>query len=118
MRDRCRITSATDVVRGEWDEELLDYGPGVAATSYEGRCGLNFGSVEPRAAVAGDQHFVEQVGKIKLPIAGSATVRRGDRVEILSSETDPDMVGALFTIGARRFRSNPSSRLFVIEETQ
>lgn len=118
MRDRCRIFSGTDVVRGEWDQELLDYGPSVAALTYEGMCGLNFGSVEPRDAVAGDQHFVEQVGKIKLPVEGSASVRRGDRLEIVASETDPDMVGAVFKIGARRFRSNPASRRFVIEETQ
>jgi hypothetical protein len=106
------------VTRGEWDDELLQYRPGVAAITYEGVCGLNFGSVEPREAVAGDQHFVEQAGKIKLPISGSANVRRGDRLEILASETDPDMVGAVFKIGARRFRSNPASRRFVIEETQ
>lgn len=118
MRDECRIISATDVVRGEWDPVLLQYGPDVPAVTYEGKCGLNFGAVEPREKVAGDQHFVEQVGKIKLPVDGSAAVRRGDRVEIVSSETDPDMAGAVFAIGARRFRSNPSSRRFVIEETQ
>ena len=118
MRDKCRIVSGTDVVRGEWDDETLQYGPDVAALVYEGKCGLTFGGTAARDATAGDQIFIEQSGKIKLPVSTSAGVKRGDLVEILESVTDPDMAGARFAIGARWPRSNPASRRFLLEETQ
>jgi len=117
MRDLCRITKPGS---GEkvWSDELLDYVEIPPVVTYEGKCGLNFGSTEPRSVNAADQAFVEQVGKIKLPVEGSAGVGRDDHVVVLASETDPEMAGAVFKIGARRFRSNPSSRRFTIEETQ
>lgn len=118
MRERCRITKPGTGGGEVWDDELLQYVPVPDVIAYEGKCGLNFGSTEPRSVSAADQSFVEQVGKIKLPVEGSADVARGDHVEVLESETDPDMAGAVFAIGARRFRSNPSSRRFTIEETQ
>lgn len=123
MRDRCRIVGEP----GEktWDDDLLAYVSPPPPVVYEGKCKLTFGSVEPRERVAADQDFAEQAGKLTLPVAAPSdvigdpsAVARGHKLTVLSSATDPDMADAVFKIGARRFRSNPTSRRFLVEETQ
>lgn len=123
MRDLCRITG--DPGEKVWDDELLDYVTPPAPVVYEGKCKLTFGSVEPRDGEAADQLFAEQAGKLALPVVTPAeavgdvaAVARGNGIEVLSSITDPHMAGAMFKVGARRLRSNPTSRRFLIEETQ
>lgn|GEM_PF-5793918 len=124
MRDRCRITGEPS---GEkvWDDEQLAYVPVPAPVIYEGRCKLTFGAVAVSESEAADQRFAEQAGTIALPVATlsdgtgeTANVARGNAVTVLSSATDPDMAGAVFKIGARRLRSNPTSRRFLLEDTQ
>lgn len=124
MRDTCRITGDPS---GEkvWSDEQLAYIDAPAPLIYEGKCKLAFGSVETRESEAADQRFAEQSGKLSIPVdtpAGAlgdvAAVARGHHLEVLTSVTDPSMAGALFTIGARRPRSNPTSRRFQLEDTQ
>lgn len=119
MRDRCVITAdpSPDAL-GEWSDETLSYGPAPRVTVYDGICKVTFGTVEARERTAADQDFAEQVGKLALPVDGSAGVARGQRVTIVSSRTDPDMAGAVFKVGAWRFRSSPTSRRFAIEDSQ
>ncbi|MDR6868454.1 hypothetical protein J2Y69_003070 [Microbacterium resistens] len=117
MRDRCRITAAPPT-RGPWNPVTLDYDPPERPVIYEGKCKLTFGAVEPRDVIAADQQVAEQAGKLAIPVVGTAGVAKGHRVEVLSSLTDPDMSGSIFAIGARRSRTNPTSRRFQIEETQ
>lgn len=123
MRDVCRITGTP----GEkvWDDELLAYVTPPAPVVYEGKCKLTFGAVEPREGEVADQQFSEQSGKLSIPVAKPASaigdpaaVARGYMLEVLSSVTDPEMAGDVFKVGARRPRSNPTSRRFQIEDTQ
>lgn len=124
MRDVCRITGDSS---GEkvWDEELLAYVDEPAPVIYEGKCKLTFGAVEPRESEAADQRFAEQSGKLSIPVVTPAdalgdvaAVARGHHLRVLSSLTDPSMAGEFFQIGARRPRSNPTSRRFQLEDIQ
>ncbi|WP_144795699.1 DUF6093 family protein [Microbacterium paludicola] len=124
MRDACRITGEPSGEK-EWSDELLAYVDAEASVIYEGKCKLTFGTVETRESQAADQIFAEQIGKLSLPviapadaIGDPAAVARGHALAVLSSATDPDMAGAVFKIGARRLRSNPTSRRFQLEDTQ
>lgn len=117
MRDECVITAAS-TERGPWNDETLSYDPAPPITVYEGICKITFGQVEARERTAADQDFAEQIGKLALPVEGSDGVARGQSVRIVSSVTDPDMAGAVFTVGAWRFRSSPTSRRFAIEDSQ
>ncbi len=124
MRDRCRITTKPT---GEkvWSEELLAYIDEPPTVIYEGKCKLTFGAVEPREGEVADQQFAAQSGKLSLPvvkpdaaIGDPAAVARGYLLEVLSSATDEAMAGDVFKVGARRPRSNPTSRRFQLEDTQ
>lgn len=117
MRDVCVITAESGE-RGPWNNETLDYDPAPLIETYRGKCKITFGSVEPRERTAADQDFAEQAGKLALPVKRSAAVTRGQALRIISSVTDPDMADAVFKIGAHRFRSSPTSRRFLLEETQ
>jgi hypothetical protein len=124
MRDVCRITGDPS---GEkvWSDELLAYVDEPAPIIYEGKCKLTFGAVEPRESEAADQRFAEQSGKLAVPVVkpadatgDPAAVARGHHLTVVSSITDPAMAGDVFKVGARRPRSNPTSRRFQLEDTQ
>lgn len=117
MRDRGRIV-AEATGRGPWNEETLNYDDPEPTVIYEGKCKLTFGAVDPREQVTADQSFAEVAGVLKLPVDGTAGVLRGQLFEVLESGTDPGMVGLKLRIGARRLRSTPTSRRFLVEETQ
>lgn len=124
MRDRCRITTEPTGEK-EWDDVLLDYVEKPPTLIYEGKCKLTFGAVEPYEGQVADQRFAEQAGKLTLPITAPsdatgdpASVARGHVVAVLSSVTDPDLAGDVFKVGARRPRSNPTSRRFHLGDTQ
>ncbi|MGB4136416.1 MAG: DUF6093 family protein [Microbacterium sp.] len=124
MRDKCRVTGPPT---GEkvWSDELLAYIDAPPPVIYEGKCKLTFGAVIPNERSVADQRFAEQGGKLSIPvvtpdeaIGDVAAVARGHKLEVISSVTDPLLSGDIFTVGAKRPRSNPTSRRFHLEDTQ
>jgi hypothetical protein len=124
MRDRCRITGPAT---GEkvWSDELLAYVDAPPPVIYEGKCKLTFGAVVPNERTTADQRFAEQGGTLALPVVtpadalgDTAAVARGHKVVVLASVTDAGMVGDVFTVGAKRPRSAPTSRRFQLEDSQ
>lgn len=124
MRDVCEIT-AESAERGPWNDATLSYDTAPPTIVYRGKCKITFGAVEPRERTVADQDFAEQSGKLALPVetppgavGDVAAVARGQVLRIVSSVTDSAMAGEVFGVGGKRTRSSPTSRRFLITETQ
>lgn len=117
MRSVCRLTVPGD---GEvWDEELLQYVPADPVVVYEGKCKLRrVGALTIKDAEAAGQLFIRKGSTLHLPVDGSGGVVKDAVGVILSSVTDPQVVGAKFKVEAAEAYDNPTSRRFTVEGTQ
>lgn len=89
MTDTCRVTRHVDGAIDEATGKRIT----VAETVYEGPCTFKAAQVQASTAEQSGQQLVIQDATLKLPIATSTDVTKGHDVEILSSATDPGLVG-------------------------
>lgn len=89
MTDTCRITRT---VKGVQNESTGKTGT-TTETVYEGPCEFKADQVQATDREQSGQLLVTQDATLKLPIATSTAVTKGHDVEILTSATDPGLVG-------------------------
>lgn len=113
MRDTCRITRAGEKV---WDEASMTYKPAAPQTVYEGKCGLLNPYRAPTTASTPGQVQTVQLARLSLPVEESLGVKEGDKVEYLTSESDPDLPGTHFTVAGGAHQSDATARRLPVEE--
>ncbi|MEK6343519.1 MAG: DUF6093 family protein [Curtobacterium sp.] len=89
MSDTCRITRQVD---GGIDE-ATGKRTTVTETVYQGPCEFKADQVQATDREQSGQQLVVQDATLKLPIVTSTAVTKGHDVEILTSATDPGLVG-------------------------
>ena len=109
MVDSCIITRP-GTGRGPWNDTTRDYDPPAPVTVYEGRCEVQQRDVQDLQAVAGEASIDLQRYVVKLPIAESAAVDKGDDVEITSATNDPNLLGRHFTVEALHHKTYATAR--------
>lgn len=114
MRATCRISRPGEDV---WNADTYQYDPGEQVVAYAGKCKLRIGATRVRRAEAASQLFAEQSATLAVPVEVGG-IRKDDRVEILTSPDDPEMVGMIVWIDANRAMSNSTSRRFPVREVQ
>lgn len=116
MRDICRITRPGE---GQvWNPATLQYEQAPDVVVYEGKCKLRRADLQARAGQAAGQVFIEQGSKLHLPMLGSGDVGKDHEGVMLSSRTDPALVGARFTVENSEAYSNGVSRRFTVKGVQ
>lgn len=113
MTDKCQITTAAsspvlNVETGEYETA-----PGTVV--YVGPCELKMGGTAPRPVDAAGQALIEQHDILKLPMAKSTAVKVDQVAEILSSETDPMLVGLKVRILGPFAQTYATARRFPVE---
>lgn len=116
MREKCRITRESGE-RGPWNPETLKYDAAPPIEVYAGKCKLRFSGARTKSARAGDQLFVEQGPTLSVPVR-VVGIRKDDRVEIIASADDTDLVGVIVFVDANRSQTNATSRRLPVRETQ
>lgn len=117
MRSTCRITrpGGEDV----WDPLTLQYVSAPRAVVYEGKCKVKrSNSLQERSVEAAGQRYTEQSSSLSLPVGTSGGVLKDDEVEVLTSRTDPALVGTRYRLVARVGDDDSTSRRFTVEEAQ
>ncbi|WP_416394219.1 MULTISPECIES: DUF6093 family protein [unclassified Curtobacterium] len=89
MTDTCRITRQVKGPQNEQTGKTVL----VPETVYEGPCEFKAEQVQATDTEQSGQLLVTQDATLKLPIATSTAVTKGYDVEILTSLTDPGLVG-------------------------
>ncbi len=117
MRSTCRITRAGS---GQvWNKVTLQYDPAPRILVYEGRCKLRrLSGLQERDTEAAGQRYIEQPSTLHLPVRESGRVRRDDDVEMLSSQTDDELIDKRYRVVKSVSTDNATSRRFTVQETQ
>lgn len=89
MTDTCVITRQGEAVL---DEATGKKTPATVVV-YKGPCEFRAAQVQATTAEQSGQQLVVQDATLKLPIATSTAVTKGDDVVIITSATDPGLVG-------------------------
>jgi len=116
MTDTCRIESADS--ERVWNPDTLSYDQDQEPdeVSYTGPCRVKYGATQPRALDAVGQPVTEQQLQLHLPVLASSDVVVGQIAEVLSSVTDPALVGRRFRISGTFAQTNATARRFPVEE--
>ena len=109
MVDACVVTRAGDG-RGPWNAATRDYDPPAPVTVYDGRCEVQERDTQEQDRVAGEAILDTQRYTVKLPVAESVGVRKGDDVRITLSVNDPDLLDRHFTVGAQHHKTYATAR--------
>lgn len=123
MTETCEVGPLGD--RGPLDPTTNEYGPAQIEPVYVGPCQFKAGGVQASDVDAATQLLVTQLSTLKLPIAdddritvgSSAAIRRGMRVRIVTSETDPALVGSAATVRAPFRSAYATARRLAVEVT-
>lgn len=118
MTDSCLITRSTTATTNPVTG-VVTRNP---ATIYEGRCRLQQsstgtgGSGSEETIGAADVRLVST--ELQLPVAASTGIQDGDRVTITaaSTDTDPDLVGRVYTVTGEAAKSDATSRRLALKE--
>lgn len=113
MVDTCRIQQPTADV---WDAVTATYEPGPPVFSYEGICEVKYGSTQARTVDVAGQRRTLQIVEVRVPMGTSTEVDVGHVVEVLTSATDPGLVGRKFRVDGRFGQTHAASRRFPVEE--
>lgn len=113
MKYDCRIERIKPAV---YDEVDLTMTPPDHQTIYEGPCRL-WGTSEDGMAIAlGDTDHVIQTVRLSIPWDVAVVPQRNDEMEILSSHTDPAVVGKRYQIqSSSKAGELRASRTFVVK---
>lgn len=109
MIDACRVTRPGEG-QGPWNDETRDYDPPAPVTVYDGRCEVQERDTQEQDRLAGEAELDTQRYTVKLPVAASVGVRKGDDVEITAATLDPDLQGRHFTVGALHHKTYATAR--------
>lgn len=99
------------------NEQTGLYDPIIAEPVYSGPCQLMDGRAARPVDAAG-QLLIEQVSILKLPIVGTAAVRKDMVVRITAAAFDTEHVGLRLRITGPYHKTYATSRRFVVEEIQ
>lgn len=89
MTDTCLITRRGPAVL----DEATGKKTSTTVVVYQGKCEFRAAQVQATTAEQSGQQLVVQDATLKLPIATSTAVSKDHDVEILTSATDPALVG-------------------------
>lgn len=114
MGDWCRVSrgGGSPVL----DETTGEYGASAPTITYDGPCEVEVGATAPRTIDAAGQALVLQQSTLKLPVMTSTQVAESDTVEVITSATDPALVGRRFRITGPFAGTYTTARRFPIEE--
>lgn len=115
MRSTCRIAAPGERV---WNEATLQYEDGPDVVVYEGKCKLRRNAVQAKPGKVAGQVFIEKGSTLHLPVTTSGDVGKDHEGVMLSSITDPELVGAKFKVEAAEAYDNATSRRFTVEGMQ
>lgn len=87
------------------------------ATDYLGRGRVQRADVQVGEPVAGEVEFGTLRTTVQLPIAVT-TARRGQRVTVVASATDPGLVGAVFAVVGVASKTHATMRRLLCEEVE
>jgi hypothetical protein len=113
MTDTCVIGFTT---QGEFDDVSGGY-PDVFVESYSGPCQFKAGNTAEAEVNSESQLLIEQDAVLKLPIATSLDVRKDHTFRLLSSATDPALVGVEGRVKGPFMSAYASARRFRVEVT-
>lgn len=113
MDDLCRITRQTgDRVLNEQTGQYET----ATITIYEDVCRVISPYRVPATPTgAGQTQNIENL-RLDLPISRSLGIHSGDTVEIIHAETDPDMLGRIYTVSTAAQQSDATARRIPIQE--
>lgn len=113
MVDTCRIQEPGEDV---WNPGTATYDPGPPVYSYQGICEVKYGSTQARTVDVAGQQTTRQVVEVRVPVEQSTAVDVGHVVEVLTSQTDPGLVGRKFQVDGRFGQTHAASRRFPVVE--
>ncbi|SBT64224.1 hypothetical protein GA0070622_1194 [Micromonospora sediminicola] len=111
MVDQCRIQRAA----GSTEDDDGNVTPSYT-TVYEGRCKVQQQAVQSRPSDAGEASLLMVRRELHLPVAASAGVRAGDRVELTACTYDPDLMGRALVVRDEAAKSLATARRLGVEE--
>lgn len=114
MVDQCIVG---EVVR-TLDQSTAEYVETIPNPAYRGACRLKADNVMARDYVQQAEYVAEQRLMLVVPVEGSEGIRKGNRVTITASQTDPGIVGRSYTVVTFVPGSLATARRVAIEEVQ
>jgi len=114
MLDQCIVG---EVVR-ELDPNTADYVETIPNPAYTGICRLKADNVMARDYAQAKEYVAEQRLMLVVPVNGSEGIRMGHRVTITASQSDPGLVGRIYTVVTFVPASLATARRVAIEEVQ
>lgn len=120
LTDRCRITrdaeGTSDDVLDRTTNKLAPPSPDTT-TVYEGPCLISSAILRETESVEGGRPVYRRRRRARVPMS-APLARAEDRLEVLSSESDPAMVGKRYKVIDAGVNSIGVTRVLIIEDDQ
>lgn len=118
MLDTCLITreAVAEPDPADYDVETDTWGPAAPdVVVYDGRCQVQLRDVQGLVDEQGGEQVSRMRFVVKLPTS-AAGARVGDRVTLVTSWADPELVGRTFRVRDLFHKSFATARRLVVEE--
>lgn len=111
MVDTCRIERPSGLVT----DPLTGVVSPAYTTVYTGKCKVQSAAVQSASPVAGEHKWTVQQSAVHVPVS-AAGVRVDDRVVIVTSLNDAQLVGRVFTVRELLHKSFATAQRVSVEE--